>query len=164
MTKIGLISDTHGVFDATLKDFLKDVDEIWHAGDFGNIETLDAIAEFKPTRAVCGNVDGGVMRRIYPMTLDFKCEQMHVLMTHIGGYPGHYDSRIAPTIDAVKPDIFIAGHSHILKIIYDRNKSLLHLNPGGAGVYGIHTVRTALRFEIDGKNIRNMAIGQWPKR
>lgn len=164
MTRIGLISDTHGTFDDTLKDFLKDVDEIWHAGDFGNIETLDAIAAFKPLKAVCGNVDGGIMRRIYPMVTQFKCENVSVLMTHIGGYPNHYDARIIPLIDSIHPKIFVAGHSHILKIIYDRRKDLLHLNPGGAGIYGIHTVRTALRFTIDGSDIKQMEIGQWPKR
>jgi len=163
MKRIGLISDTHGTFDQTLKTFLKDVDEIWHAGDIGSPEVADQIAAFKPLRAVYGNIDGGIMRRTYREFLSFECEGVSVLMTHIGGYPRHYDPRILPRIRSARPTLFVAGHSHILRIIYDPVYRLLHLNPGGAGNYGIHKVRTALRFVVDGAEVRDMEIGEWPR-
>lgn len=163
MKRIGLISDTHGTFDDTLRTFLQGVDEIWHAGDIGSVELADQIAAFKPLRAVCGNIDGGVMRRIYPEFLSFECERVSVLMTHIGGYPRHYAPKIIPRIQALHPKLFIAGHSHILKVIYDPVYDLLHLNPGAAGCYGFHKVRSALRFVIDGEEIREMEIGEWPR-
>ena len=163
MKRIGLISDTHGTFDQTLKTFLKDVDEIWHAGDIGSPEVADQIAAFKPLRAVYGNIDGGIMRRTYREFLSFECEGVSVLMTHIGGYPNHYDHRILPQIMQLHPDIFVSGHSHILKVIYDKRMSLLHLNPGAAGSYGFHRVRTALRFTIDVGAVRDMEIGEWPR-
>ncbi len=163
MTRIGIISDTHGTFDAPLREFLKDVDEIWHAGDIGSLELADEIAAFKPLKAVCGNVDGGLMRRVYSTFAWFKCEEVGVLMTHIGGYPRHYAPHVAEKIAACRPKLFIAGHSHILKIIYDPIYDLLHINPGGAGRYGIHKVRTAVRFTVDGSELRNMEVGQWPR-
>lgn len=163
MKRIGLISDTHGTFDETLRDFLKDVDEIWHAGDIGSVELADRIAAFKPLRAVWGNIDGGTMRRIYPEFLAFECEEVGVLMTHIGGCPRHYVPRAAERIRSLRPKLFIAGHSHILKVIYDPLHELLHLNPGAAGCYGFHKVRSALRFTIDGADIRDMEIGEWPR-
>ena len=119
MKRIGIISDTHGTFDDTLREFLKDVDEIWHAGDIGSIELADRIAAFKPLRAVSGNIDGGMTRRVYPAFQAFECERVQVLMTHIGGYPRHYDPRAVQKIQSVHPKLFIAGHSHILKVIYD---------------------------------------------
>lgn len=158
MKKIGLISDTHGTFDAPLREFLRDVDEIWHAGDFGSVETADEIAAFKPLRGVWGNIDGGVMRRMFGEFASFDCEGVQVLMTHIGGYPRHYSPQAVRAIQAQHPRLFISGHSHILKIIYDNVYDLLHINPGAAGRYGFHTVRTAVRFEIDGTDIRNMEI------
>ena len=130
MKRIGLISDTHGTFDQTLKTFLKDVDEIWHAGDIGSPEVADQIAAFKPLRAVYGNIDGGIMRRTYREFLSFECEGVSVLMTHIGGYPRHYTPQAVARIQSLRPKIFIAGHSHILKVIYDPVYDLLHLNPG----------------------------------
>ena len=154
MKRIGLISDTHGTFDDTLQHFLADVDEIWHAGDIGSLELSDRIAAFKPLRAVCGNTDGGVMRRVWPLVDFFRCEEATVLMTHIGGYPRHYDPRILQRLQSARPTLFIAGHSHILRIMYDPVYQLLHLNPGGAGNYGIHKVRTALRFVVDGYRLR----------
>lgn len=163
MKRIGLISDTHDTFDRTLQDFLAEVDEIWHAGDIGSVELADRIAAFKPLRAVRGNIDGGLLRRIYPEYLSFDCERVGVLMTHIGGYPGHYAVGAAARIRAQRPRIFIAGHSHILKVIYDPVHELLHLNPGAAGCYGFHKVRSALRFTIDGAEIRDMEIGEWPR-
>ena len=114
MKKIGIISDTHGTFDGTLREFLKDVDEIWHAGDIGSLELADAIAAFKPLRAVSGTIDGGLTRRVYPDFLSFECEGVRVLMTHIGGYPRRYDPRAVAKIQSLRPKLFIAGHSHIL--------------------------------------------------
>ena len=164
MRRIGLISDTHGCFDDPLRDFLKDVDEVWHAGDIGSIELADQIAAFKPLRAVYGNIDGGATRYSYSDFLCFEVEKVKVLMTHIGGYPRHYDPRARARIEQLHPNIFVAGHSHILKIIYDNIHDLLHLNPGAAGCYGFHKVRTALRFTIDGADIRDMEIWEWPRQ
>ena len=163
MKRIGLISDTHGVFDDALREFLDGVDEIWHAGDFGNLETYQAIASFKPLRAVFGNIDGADIRGRVKGLTKFTCEECRVLMTHIGGYPGRCDARVAPMLVSEKPNIFIAGHSHILRVMYDKRHDLLYLNPGAAGIYGIHKVRTALRFEIDGSEVRKMELGEWPK-
>ena len=163
MKKIGLISDTHDTFDAPLYEFLSDTDEIWHAGDIGSMETAARIAAFKPLRAVYGNIDGGTMRRVLKKFEYFKCEQCSILMTHIGGYPNHYDKTALEKITELRPTIFISGHSHILKIIYDKKTGALHLNPGAAGCYGFHNVRTALRFVIDDAQIRDMEIGEWPR-
>lgn len=163
MRRIGVISDTHGCFDEALREFLSDVDEIWHAGDIGSIELADQIAAFKPLKAVCGNCDGGVMRRIYDTFEWFKCEEVGVLMTHIGGYPRHYAPGVVQRIVGARPKLFIAGHSHILKVIYDPVYDLLHINPGAAGRSGFHKVRTAVRFTIDGADIRDMEVGEWPK-
>lgn len=164
MKRIGLISDTHGTFDDVLQRFLANVDEIWHAGDFGNIETADAIAAFKPLRGVYGNIDGAVLRRVYPRWQQFECEQVKVVMTHIGGYPGRYYTGVADLLRTVRPKIFISGHSHILKVIYDKKLDLLHLNPGAAGLSGFHRVRTALRFVIDGDRIEELEVGEWERR
>lgn len=164
MKRIGLISDTHGTFDDVLQRFLADVDEIWHAGDFGNIETADAIAAFKPLRGVYGNIDDAVLRRVYPRWQQFECEQVKVVMTHIGGYPGRYYTGVADLLRTVRPKIFISGHSHILKVIYDKKLDLLHLNPGAAGLSGFHRVRTALRFVIDGDRIEELEVGEWERR
>ena len=164
MKRIGLISDTHGTFDDTLRTFLQGVDEIWHAGDIGSIEVADQIAAFKPLRAVYGNIDGGIMRRIYPEFLCFDCERVSVLMTHIGGYPRHYSPPALQLIQGARPDVFVAGHSHILKVMFDPVYRLLYINPGAAGEYGFHKVRTAVRFTIDGDDMRDMEIGEWPRR
>ena len=157
MKKIGIISDTHGTFDGTLREFLKDVDEIWHAGDIGSLELADAIAAFKPLRAVSGNIDGGLTRRVYPDFLSFECEGVRVLMTHIGGYPRRYDPRAVAKIQSLRP-------KHILKVAYDPVYDLLHVNPGAAGEYGFHKVRTAVRLVIDGADMRDMEVGEWPRR
>ena len=163
MKRIGIISDTHGTFDDTLREFLKDVDEIWHAGDIGSIELADRIAAFKPLRAVSGNIDDGMTRRVYPPFVCFECEQVRVLMTHIGGYPRRYDPRAVQRIQSLRPRLFIAGHSHILKVIYDPVYDLLHINPGAAGEHGFHKVRTAVRLTIDGAEMRDMEVGEWPR-
>lgn len=161
LKRIGLLSDTHHTFDDPLKRFFNDVDEIWHAGDFGSLATADAIAAFKPLRGVYGNIDGGDTRRCYPAWQSFLCEEMRILMTHIGGYPGRYRPEAEEQIRLHRPDIFITGHSHILKVIFDTKRNHLHLNPGAAGLHGFHTVRTALRFTIDGQSIENLEVGEW---
>lgn len=163
MKRIGIISDTHGTFDARLREFLKDVDEIWHAGDIGSLALSDRIAAFKPLRAVAGNIDDALTRRAYPLFCSFRCEQVEVLMTHIGGYPRHYDPRALAEIQARRPKLFIAGHSHILKVIYDPAYDLLHINPGAAGNFGFHKVRTAVRLTVDGARMCDMEVGEWPR-
>jgi len=163
MKRIGIISDTHGCFDDRLQRFLADVDEIWHAGDIGSMELADTIAAFKPLRAVYGNIDGGATRRVYRQTEFFETERVTVLMTHIGGYPRHYAPGIVQRIQELRPRIFVAGHSHILRIMADPVYDLLHINPGAAGRYGFHKVRTAVRFTVDGADIRDMEIGEWPR-
>ncbi len=163
MKRIGILSDTHGCFDEVLRRFLEPVDEIWHAGDIGSLELADQIAAFRPLRAVSGNIDGGMTRRIYPPVLHFTCEGISVLMTHIGGYPRHYDPRIIDRIRQLHPRLFVAGHSHILRVMNDPVYGLLHVNPGAAGNYGIHRVRTAVRFTVDGNTMRDMEVGEWPR-
>lgn len=164
MTRIGLISDTHGYLDNAVFEHFKNCDEIWHAGDFGNIEVAEALAEFKPLRGVYGNIDGKDIRSVYPEHLKFKCEKVNVWMTHIGGYPGKYDVKVREQLLLEKPDLFVCGHSHILKVMFDKNISCLHLNPGAAGKYGWHKVRTLLRFEISEQKILNMEVIELAKR
>lgn len=163
MKRIGIISDTHGTFDAPLRNFLRDVDEIWHAGDIGSVELADRIADFKPLHAVYGNIDGGALRRMYDEFAWFRCEEASVLMTHIGGYPRHYAPKAIPRIQGARPTIFVAGHSHILRVMYDPVCRLLFINPGAAGCYGIHRVRTAVRMTVDGADVRDMEVGEWPR-
>lgn len=158
MTRIGLLSDTHSYFDPRFKELFKEVDELWHAGDIGDMKVLDAMRSFKPVRAVFGNIDGSIIRQDLPEKLLFSCEDVSVYMVHIGGYPGKYDSRIKKDLVKKKPNLFISGHSHILKVIYDKTLDLLHVNPGAAGLSGFHAVRTALRFTIEGKNIKDMEV------
>ncbi|MEG2366276.1 MAG: metallophosphoesterase family protein [Alistipes sp.] len=164
MKRIGILSDTHGTFDEPLREFLRDVDEIWHAGDIGSLELADEIAAFKPLTAVFGNIDGDLVRRVYPDFATFRCEEVSVLMTHIGGYPRRYDPRAVQRIQALHPKLFIAGHSHILKVVYDPVYDLLHINPGAAGNYGLHKVRTAVRLTVDGSNMRDLEVGEWQRR
>ena len=156
---IGLISDTHGVFDQQFKEFLAPVDQIWHAGDFGGGMDLAAkIAEFKPLVGVAGNCDNHDLRFIHPLHRFFECEGMKVLMIHIGGYPGRYDPRARKLIDDYRPDIFVCGHSHILKVVRDLDRNMMVINPGAAGIQGFHVVRTALRFHIDDGQIHDMDV------
>jgi putative phosphoesterase len=164
MKKIGIISDTHGTFDKPLQQFLGEVDEIWHAGDIGSPELADRIAAFKPLRAVYGNIDGIEVRQMFGKIALFDCEGVSVAMTHIGGYPGRYDPEALKCIRAHNPKLFIAGHSHILKVINDNDNSLLHLNPGAAGCSGMHLVRTAIRLVIDGDKIKDLEVGEWDRR
>lgn len=158
MKKIGLISDTHGFIEPKIYEFFKDCDELWHAGDFGNLETLDRLAAFKPLRGVYGNADGAEIRAAVPKHLRFRCEDVKVWITHIGGYPGHYDDSVKPLIFQEPPTLFISGHSHILKVVFDKKLNLLHFNPGAAGNYGFHKVKTFLRFVIDKDRIKDLEI------
>lgn len=158
MQRIGLLSDTHGFLPERLFHFFENVDEIWHAGDLGTIELADKLAEFKTFRAVYGNIDGQEIRVVHPMHQRFKCEEVDVWMTHIGGYPGRYERYVKPEIYRNPPNLFISGHSHILKVIYDKKLNFLHMNPGAAGYKGFHKKCTALRFVIEGKNIRNLEV------
>ena len=148
MKRIGILSDTHGTFDAPLRDFFADVDELWHAGDFGGVETADVIAAFKPLRGVYGNIDGGAVRLAYPRWQLF----------------GRYERGVEAQLRLRRPKIFVSGHSHILKVIYDRRNDWLHINPGAAGLSGFHQVRTAVRLTIDGADIRDLEVGEWPRR
>ena len=163
MTRVGIISDTHLLFDDKLRGFLSGVDVVWHSGDFGNLGTADAIAGFKPLVGVYGNIDDSRVRVVYPKFQLFACEGVKVLMTHIGGYPGHYEKEALQRIDEHSPKIFVSGHSHILKVMPDRVRHLLHINPGAAGIYGFHHVRTAVRLVIDGDDIRDLEVGEWKK-
>lgn len=158
MTRIGLISDTHGYLDDAVFRNFDQCDEIWHAGDFGNIELAEKLASFKPLKGVYGNIDGADIRLSYPENLRFECEQTGVFMTHIGGYPGKYAPRIREELFLDPPGLFITGHSHILKVMFDKKLSCLHLNPGAAGKYGWHKVRTLLRFCISEEKIHNLEV------
>lgn len=158
MKKILLLSDTHGYIDDKILEYVKQADEVWHAGDIGDIKVTDGIKILKPLRAVYGNIDNTNIRVEFPEYKRFKCENVDVWITHIGGYPNRYDIRVRETIKQNPPDLFISGHSHILKVISDKKLNLLHMNPGAIGKYGLHKVRTMLRFEIDGKKIQNLEV------
>ena len=142
MKRIGLLSDTHSFWDPKYLEYFEECDEIWHAGDIGSMEVVQKLSAFRPFRAVYGNCDGGDIRKMFGEKLRWRCEDAEVLMTHIGGYPRHYDPRAVQKIQSVHPKLFIAGHSHILKVIYDPVYDLLHVNPGAAGEFGFHKVRT----------------------
>ena len=158
MKKIGIISDTHACWDDRYAVHFSVCDEIWHAGDIGSESLAERLEEVRPLRAVCGNIDGVELRLRYPETAHFTVEDRRVMMTHIGGYPGHYDPHIRGELFRTKPDIFIAGHSHILKVMFDPRLQCLHINPGAAGKYGIHKVRTLVRIVIDGASIKDLEI------
>lgn len=158
MTSIGLISDTHNYLDNAVFKHFDDCDEIWHAGDFGTIALADKLAAFKPLKGVYGNIDGKDIRTTYPEHLRFKCEDMDVWITHIGGYPDKYSPLVKPEIYNNPPQLFISGHSHILKVIFDKKINCLHLNPGAAGKQGWHKVRTLMKFEISGNKIENLKV------
>ena len=158
MLKIGLMSDTHGWIYPGLFDFLASCDEIWHAGDIGNAATFEKLQEFKPLKAVYGNIDGQDVRLLCPEIQTFKCEDLKVMIKHIGGYPGRYDRSVKEFLLEEDPDIFISGHSHILKVMYDKKHELMHMNPGAAGRNGLHKMITCLRFSVDGKEIKDLEI------
>jgi uncharacterized protein len=158
MIKIGLLSDTHAYWDDRYATYFADCDEIWHAGDIGSDTLALQLASIKPLRAVHGNIDGYSLRIQYPRVLRFKAEEMEVVITHIGGYPGRYAPEIREELYANPPQIFIAGHSHILKAQYDQKLKCMHLNPGAAGKSGFHQVRTLMRFVIDGKQLKDLEV------
>ncbi|MEO8823048.1 MAG: metallophosphoesterase family protein [Ginsengibacter sp.] len=158
MTRIGLISDTHSYLDPTVFDHFKNCDEIWHAGDFGNAAIAEELKSFKPFKGVYGNIDGYDINSIFPEQLVFMCEEIKVLMRHIGGYPPRYNADTKKEILIHQPQLFISGHSHILKIMYDDKLDCLHINPGAAGKHGWHKVRTLVRFAIDGKDIKDCEV------
>ncbi len=158
MLKIGLLSDTHGYWDDRYMSYFVSCDEIWHAGDIGSPEVLEKLRQIKTVRAVHGNIDGHLIRIECPKHLRFKAEDVDVWITHIGGYPGKYAPEVRPEMYENPPQLFISGHSHILKVQYDKNLNLLHINPGAAGQQGFHHVRTLIRFVIDGKNIKDLEV------
>ncbi|MDR1865493.1 MAG: metallophosphatase family protein [Bacteroidales bacterium] len=163
MTRIGILSDTHGWVEPKLFDFFASCDMLFHAGDLGNIATADALSAFKPLVAVHGNIDGQDVRAVYPETQRMACEKVGILMTHIGGYPGRYDRKIYPMLRSNPPKMFIAGHSHILKVMFDRSLNLLHINPGAMGNHGLHHVKTAVRLVIDNDRMKDLEILELPR-
>lgn len=164
MTRIGLLSDTHHFLDDAVFKHFANCDEIWHAGDFGTSEIADALKAFKPLRGVYGNIDGQDIRTQFSEVLHFNCETVKVLMIHIGGYPARYTPLAKQEILMNKPQLFISGHSHILKVMFDNKYNCLHMNPGAAGKQGWHKVRTLIRFAIDGNNIKDCEIIELGKR
>jgi len=158
MKKIILLSDTHSALDERFLPHLEDANEIWHAGDIGDIEVLENLEKKTKVRAVYGNIDNHIIRSATKEFINFKCEEVNVLITHIGGYPGKYTKGIKEKIQKLRPKLFICGHSHILKVIFDKRFNLLHMNPGAAGNYGIHKVKTILKFKIDKENITDLKV------
>ena len=158
MKRIGIISDTHSFWDEKYLKYFEQCDEIWHAGDIGSTEVAEKLAAYRIFRAVYGNCDGGDLRIMYPEVLRWKCEDVDVLMKHIGGYPGNYDPSIRSNIFVRPPQLFISGHSHILKVKYDKTLGLLHINPGAAGIQGWHKQRTLIRVTIDGKEFKDLEV------
>ena len=158
MKKILLLSDTHSTLDDFMLKHIKQADEVWHAGDIGNVTVTDRIKKIKPVRAVYGNIDGAEIRKEFPEVQRFIVEGVSVLLIHIGGYPGRYVPIVKKIIQANPPKLFISGHSHILKVKFDKKNHVLHLNPGAAGIHGFHKVRTMLRFEINKGEIQNLAV------
>ncbi len=158
MKKIGLISDTHGYLDEAVFRHFDKCDEVWHAGDFGNTLVAEQLSNFKPFKGVYGNIDGHDIRITYPEHLAFTCEEVKVVITHIGGYPGRYSTAGKALLQQHQPQLFIAGHSHILKVIHDPKINCLHMNPGAAGKSGWHKVRTLIRFDIDGNRMKNCEV------
>ncbi len=148
MLQVGILSDTHGSIHPKLYDFFENCDEIWHAGDIGDISVTDRLRAFKPLVAVYGNIDGAILRSEFPKDVSFQREQIQVFLTHIGGYPGKYQPGIRQKLNELRPKLFVCGHSHILKIIFDQNLQLLHINPGAAGNSGLHQKITLIRMKI----------------
>ena len=158
MKKILLLSDTHSYIDDAIIKYVKLADEVWHAGDIGDLNVTDTIKKLKPLRAVYGNIDNSKARAEFPEHNRFMCEDVDVWMTHIGGYPPRYNNRVRDELQANPPNIFISGHSHILKVMPDKKLDLLHINPGAIGTHGFHKARTMVRFEIEGKQIKNLEV------
>jgi len=158
MLKIGLLSDTHGWWDEKYVKYFGECDEIWHAGDIGSEELANNLAAIKPLRAVYGNIDGYPLRLQFPKIAHFKVEDVNVMMTHIGGFPGRYEPSIRVELYDTKPQLFISGHSHILKVMFDKTLNCLHINPGAAGISGFQQVRTLIRFSIDKDEIKDLEV------
>jgi len=164
MLRIGLLSDTHSLLDTAVFHHLDKVDEVWHAGDFGTTEILQQLQDFRPLRGVWGNIDGPEIREQLPELAHFTVEGVKVMMLHIGGYPGRYSTEARKALPLYKPQLFISGHSHILKVMYDDKLQCLHMNPGAAGHQGWHTQRTLIRFVIDGDKMRDCEVIELGKR
>jgi uncharacterized protein len=164
MTRIGLVSDTHSYLDEQVFRHFESCDEIWHAGDFGSMDVIEKLQAFKPLKGVYGNVDGPEIRHVFPEHNKFFCEEVDVWMTHIGGYPGKYAPPVKKEITANPPKLFICGHSHILKIIFDDKLQCLHMNPGAAGIQGWHKVRTLVRFTVDGAIMKDCEVIELGKK
>ncbi len=164
MKRIALISDNHSHSADEIIPFLEEVDEVWHAGDIGSLESIDAIKDQWPIIGVYGNIDGKDVRAEYPLNQVFHCEEVKVVMTHIGGYPGRYTKRVYGLLQEEKPQLYICGHSHICKVLYDKKLELLHMNPGAYGKIGWHKIRTILRFTIDGSDIKDAQVVELGRR
>jgi len=164
LKKILLISDTHGHLDETLIKHIQEADEVWHAGDIGSVDVTDKIKAIKPLKAVYGNIDDTIVRKEFPKNLIFNCEEVKVFITHICGQPTNYLKEVKDIIKAERPKLFICGHSHILKVMYQKEYELLHMNPGACGIHGFHQVKTVLRFVIDGSEIKDLAVIELGKR
>lgn len=163
MTRILLLSDTHSYLDDAILKHVNESDEVWHAGDIGDLKVTDTIKKLKPLRAVYGNIDDAKARSEFPLDNRFMCEGVAVWITHIGGYPGRYDPRIREALGMDPPRLFISGHSHILKVMNDKKLKLIHMNPGAIGKHGFHKVRTMLRFDIDKTEIKNLAVVEYER-
>lgn len=164
MKKILLLSDTHGHLDERILKYVRQCDEVWHAGDIGNLTVTDQIAALKPLRAVYGNIDGHEARLQFPLHNRFDCEGLDVWITHIGGYPGKYNPALLPDFRQKAPGLFICGHSHILKVMFDQKYQMLHMNPGAAGISGFHQVRTMLRFAVENGKVKDLEVVELGKR
>ena len=163
MTRILLLSDTHNFLDEKILKYAESCDQIWHAGDIGTIKVTDELKKLKPVIAVYGNIDGMDARKEFPLHQRFKCEGVDVWMTHIGGSPGRYNPEIRNTLQINPPKLFICGHSHICKVMFDKKYNMLYMNPGAAGNYGSHKVKTLLRFSIDKSEIKNLDVIEFGK-
>lgn len=164
MKRIGIISDTHGHLDEPILNYLSECDEVWHGGDWGTVDVSDRLCALKKVHGVWGNIDGRELRITYPENNLFECEGIKVLITHIAGYPGKYNARVKKIIQTHKPGIVVCGHSHILKVLFDKEFNHLHMNPGAAGIKGFHQVRTLLRFTIDEATPKNLEVIEIGKR
>lgn len=163
MTKIGILSDTHGYWDDRYATYFAECDMIWHAGDIGSLELIERLEQIAPVVAVYGNIDGQDIRKRYRQIDKFRLENVCVMMTHIGGYPGHYAPGIGAMLAQDRPNLFVAGHSHILKVMFDKKKNLLYINPGAAGKQGFHQVRTLIRMTIDGDQFKDLEVIELPR-
>lgn len=164
MKRIGLMSDTHSHLEESIFKYFEEVDEIWHAGDIGDIAIMDTLEAFKPCRAVYGNIDHGVVKHTYPRDMRFNCEGLDVFMTHIGGYPGRYNKRVFEEFIKNPPKLFICGHSHILKVMPDKQFGFLHINPGACGNHGFHAIKTITRFSVDEGKVKDLEVVELGQR